>query len=132
MSQHSQNSSIRSRPSYPMARQTRPNELRRSDNRDETVYYTEFDREKYTTDFTREFASMYLCRPIRISKGISHDRVYIYMCEHRFSLANTGSPLKFSYDQWLMDTHHLQRFYHSQRRSYSYRGKNYCTEQSWA
>ena len=83
------------RPSYPMARQTRPNELRRSDNRDETVYYTEFDREKYTTDFTREFAQCIYVDPAEYPKGYHMTGFAIYVA-NTDSLANTGSPLKFS------------------------------------
>ena len=85
----------RARPNYPMARQTRPNELRRSDNRDDTVYYSEYDREKYTTDFTREFAQCIYVDPAEFPKGYYMTGFAIYVA-NTDSLANTGSPLKFS------------------------------------
>ena len=85
----------RSRPSSPQSRQTRSNDWRRSDNRDDVVYYSEFDREKYTTDFTREFAQCIYVDPAEYPQGYHMTGFAIYVA-NTDSLANTGSPLKFS------------------------------------
>jgi len=81
------------KPVAPSDKTTRQTIARRSDNDDPTVYYTEYDRSKKSTNFLREFGQEIYVDPSAFPKGLFLTGGLVYVANND-SEANTGAPLK--------------------------------------